>query len=306
MELTYKSNQEGNRMETSVYLIPYVDGDWEGWGPVDPLMNYGNPPADLNQIETNLRKLIPFMRDQVGGRVAFGAHTSTYCRDLFYREPILTLYRELTEGGGEIVLHPHEELVGTPPSVHAKGHIEAIINQKLNELGAAAIRPTAFRMALGAFDSCIPSILQSAGIHVDLTAAPGIDLWYLCAYWRDTPFSAYYLCPVDYTHIDCDHPRTEVLEIPWGNDGLGDSYLKNFLYIEAATLSENKRVWDVIVERAETLREPQFVYCLSHLSSMAYDDRTEKLVSFFLYAQSHGGLAVTPLEAKRAYDTLRS
>ena len=286
-----------------------MDGNWKWWGlGVDPVLEcarLGYPPPDIGEIEGNLRKAIQLMREQVSGRFCFGALTSTYCRDLFYSEPILSLYRRLIENGGEIAVHPHEELVGTAPLVHAKGHMEAIILQKRDELAAAGIQGTAFTMGLGAFDDCIPSILENAGIYVDLSASPGIDRWYWHAHWRNTSYSAYYLCPVHYTHVDCSHPKTKVLEIPWGNDGLGDNFSKNFLYVEAATLAENQRVWDAIVKRAETAGEPQFVYFKCHLSAMAEADHTQRLVNFLQYAQSHGGSAVAPSEAKKMYDRLR-
>jgi hypothetical protein len=182
--------------------------------------------------------------------------------------------------------------------------MEAIVSRKRDELVSAGIQPSAFRMALGAFDDAIPSILEQEGIYVDLSASPGLDRWYWNAYWRDTPYSAYYLCPVHYKHADCSHPKTKVLEIPMGNDGLGDSFSENFLYNEAGTLAKNQRVWDAIVQRAEAAGRPQFVYMICHLSTMAHPDIAETLTNLLQYAQSRGGLAVTPSEARRVFDSV--
>lgn len=273
---------------------------------MDPLNRCGNPPADAEKLEADLRRAIPFMREQVNGKFNLVPHSSTYCRDLTYREPFLSLYRTVVGNGGEIGVHTHEELVGTAPLVHLKRHMEAIILQKRDELVAAGIQPTAFRMGMWAFDDCIPSILEKAGIDVDLSAVPGLERWYWHAYWRNAPYSAYYLCSQDYTHVDCSHPKSKVLEIPLGSDGLGDTTSKNFLYIDAAPLAEIQRVWDAIIKRAESAREPQFVHALCNLFCMGRDDLMERLASFLQYAQSHGGVVVTPSEAKRTFDMLRS
>ena len=291
-------------MGASVYLVAYVDGNWDGWGPLDPMMDYGNPPAPVEEIEDNLRNAIPFMKDATDGKFIFGAHTSTYCRDLFYREPVVGLYREVVAGGGEICLHPHEEAIKVAPLVDSPGHMTAVIGQKRDELRAAGIQPTCFRMGLGAFNDQIPSLLENAGIHIDLSAAPGLDRWYWRADWRNTSYSAYYLCPVHYNDTECLHARTDVLEIPWGNDGLGGSFSENFLYNEAASLATNQRVWDAILARADKSGTAQFVYFLLHLSTMSHINARKKAAKFLRYVRSHDGELVTCTEARLTFDEL--
>ena len=184
--------------------------------------------------------------------------------------------------------------------------MQAIICQKRDELLAGGIRPTSFRMGLDAFDDCIPALLENAGIYVDLSAAPGVDRWYWRAGWRDTPLSAYYLCPVHYADVGCGHTKSQVLEIPWGNDGRGENFAENFLYNEASTLAVNERVWDEILRRADAVSAPQFVYSLLHLSTMSNTQEKQKFVKFLRYVQGHNGVVVTATEAKTAFDAFFS
>ena len=100
--------------DATVYFVPYLDGDWLGYGPLDADINYGLLPPDENEILGNLETAVPFMAECVGGKFVFGAHTGTYCREAFYSERALAFYRQFAANGGEIAVHPHEER--SPPA----------------------------------------------------------------------------------------------------------------------------------------------------------------------------------------------
>ena len=293
------------RTKASVYVVPHMDVAWEGFAPLDPLSGCSNPPPPLDKLESYLRRAILFAREELGGKFSVGPHSGTYCRELLYREPFVSLYREFVEDGAEIVVHLHEELVAHVPLVHAKEHMEAMILRRRDDLVAAGIQPTAFRTGYWAFDDCIPSILERAGFDVDLSGGPGLDLWYFQARWANAPYTAFYLDREDYTQADRPRSKSNVLEIPMGTDGIGNDLMKNYLYVEALTLAELKQIWDAIVRRAETAGEPQFVYFLCHSWGMDHPDVLEKLSGFVRYALSHAGVAVTPSEAKETYDGLQ-
>lgn len=287
-----------------VYFVPYLDGDWLGYGPLDPSLNYGLLPPNEAEIRRNFTTAIQFWKEHTGGKVVFGAHTGTYCRELFYREPMLGHYRSLVANGGELAVHPHEERVRTGHFIEDLDHMRFIISWKRQELISVGLTPTALRVPYNGYVAGLTSIAEDNELLVDLSGAPGCvnDLWR--ANWKDAPLSAYFLDYED-QRIGNAPPgrRSRVLEIPLGCDGL-DNGPKNYLFNEQIPLSELTRVWDAISQRGEA-EGTQIVYFLSHLHSMGDPELKDKCARFLIYAQEHGGVPLTPSEAYARYASLR-
>jgi len=286
-------------MTAAVYLVPYLDGDWLGYGPLDPGMDYGLLPPNEQEILANFETALGFWREHTGGKVVFGAHSGTYCRELFYGAPMIERYRALIAGGGEIAVHPHEERVRSGHFIDDLDHMRFIISWKRAQLQDAGIRPTALRIPYNGFVAGLTRIAEDNGLLVDLSGAPGFhrELWK--ADWRGAPASAWFL---DYEEPANGAPppgrRSRVLEVPLGGDGEG-----NYLYNEATPLDDLVRVWDAIAARAA--REgPQMVYLLSHLHAMGDPELKERLARFLGHAAAHGGSFLTPSEAYRLHPTL--
>lgn len=287
----------------SVYFVPYLDGDWLGFGPLDPSLNYGVLPPDEEEICRNLETALGFWRTHTSGKVVFGAHTGTYCREVFYREPVLSYYRSLLANGGEIAVHPHEERVRSGHFIEDLDHMRFVISWKRKELVAAGITPTALRVPYNGYVPGLTKIAEENELLVDLSGAPGFfnDLWK--ADWKGAPLSAYFLDYED-QRIGEARPgrRSRVLEIPLGCDGFG-SGVSNYLYNEQIPYDDLARVWDAIAKRARN-QGPQMVYFLVHLHSMGDPDLKDQCARFLGYVQEHGGVPLTPSEAYARYASL--
>jgi hypothetical protein len=269
--------------KTAVYLIPYLDGDWLGYGPLDPTIGYGLLPPNEDEIIRNLSRAVGFWSEHTGGRMVFGAHTGTYCRELFYREPALGYYRELSKNGGEIAVHPHEERVASAHCIDDLQHMRFIISWKRRELLDAGIKPTAFRLPYNGYVAGLTRILEENNLLVDLSAAPGFvnSLWR--ANWKGAPFSAYYLDYDDPSNGSTEFGnKSQVLEVPMGCDGAGAGP-QNYLFNEVLPVDHLIRIWDAIRRRAEK-NGAQMVYFLSHLHSMGDPELTDRCSRFLRYA----------------------
>ena len=174
-------------MRQQVYLVVYLDGDWLGYGPLSPELNYGAPPPNMDEVASNMENAIAFMKENVGGKFVFGAHTGSYCRDAFFREPMLSMYRQVVANGGEIAIHPHEEKKAEGNFFTDTAHMRQIVTSKCNELAAVGLKATSFRGAYNGYTPELTGILEENGILVDLSSAPGLEnpLW--TAHWKGAP-----------------------------------------------------------------------------------------------------------------------
>lgn len=290
-----------NASEPAVYLVPYMDGAWADYDPLSPEVGFSAPPFDLDEVTGNMTRALDLMDELAGGKFVFGVHTGVYCREAFYQEPLLSHYHELVRRGGELALHPHEEIVGEGTIVSSTRHMEKIITEKTAQLRAAGLEPSSYRGGYCAYAPAVTELLERVGIHVDLSAAPGQhnELW--SEYWEDASPSAYYLCRDDPFHGACEHTKSTVLEIPMGWDGAGSSWAENYLN-EDSTLDSMRRTWDRILERADRSGEPQVVYFMTHLFAVANETLLERCTGILRHAVANRGRIVTPTEAKAAVD----
>jgi len=287
--------------EPQVYLVAYLDGAWDGYDPLSSTLDFPVCSADPTDIGDNLRVALDLMADCVGGRFVFAAHTGVYCRELFYQEPMLSLYGRLLAQGGELAVHPHEELVGESTFVNSERHMRAIILEKAAQLTNAGIGATAYRGGYSAFAPRLTSVLEEAGISVELSATPGRENRRWGALWKDASPTAYYLCSQDAFHTSCDHAPSTVLEIPLGWDGEGTD-LDSYLWNESADLESMKRTWEKILARQESTGETQFVHTVAHLFSMDKPEFRERWAAFLTYAQDNGARVVTPSQARDEFN----
>lgn len=288
-------------MPTNLYLVVYMDGNWKSYDPLSP-PHFSLTLPDAGEIEANFRKALQVMRTSIDGKFVIGAHYGVYCRDVFYQEPLMSLWHQHIANGGEIALHPHEEIVAKRTFFQEKRHMEFVINSAYEILSEAGIRPTAFRGGYNAYSNHITPILESIGVGVDLSALPGLTKPEWDVYWANANTSAYYLCSKDFQHSDCQHPRSKVLEIPMATDGAGADLKMNYLYNEASTLENLCRVWNTVREASTPPGKPTIVHFLCHLHAMGDQGLRDRCVRFLEFASDNGASVVTPSQAKEIYD----
>lgn len=297
-------------MRSEVYFITMLDINFGHWGPLSPEENYESTPptnTELPRVAERLEGALELMRSMMGGKYVIAAHSSVYERTAFYREPFLSLYKRALKDGAEIAIHTHEEVAGMGTLINQRIHMREILVSLNRMLLDAGIRATAFHAGYSSYASYLTPLLEELGLLVELTGAPETDVYHWGAHWKGIPTSPFYLCPVDYTHVECEHQKSKVLEIPVGTDGKGGIWEKNHLIIE---VSENdatlKGIWDAILERGKSSGVPQMIHCKWHLNSMRDRDMGDRVKMFLEYALSNSGLPVTASEAKAKHDAMTS
>lgn len=290
-------------MPPSVLFVTNVDGD------PDPEDTPRNDPIVLEKYRT-MKKIID---EHANGRGAFCVQTSPMYRQRFFEAPFVEFWRSWTADGGELTLHPEEDLYCPPEDKRASGtyyedveRMQAVIQDAVAALAQADLTFTAYKNGYQAQTSAIAQSFKAAGIGIDLSCAPGIHWPEKLADWRKAPLSAFYM-----SSGSCEPARAgeadAVFQIPVGWDNqpsdtprrlLNTHYLVN----EFSTHEAMVLVWDEIVKRAE--REgPQIVSLLCHTYTMAdavYRDRLKQTLDYLV---SHGGEPVSPSEAKSRFDS---
>lgn len=288
-------------MDSNIYLVVYMDGNWRSYDPLNgPEYSLSRP--DVDEIVTNLQMAMDVMKSTVDGKFVIGAHNGVYCRDIFYQEPLIGLWKKHIAQGGEVALHPHEEIVGKGTIFQEKKHMEYVVLSAYQTLLNAGIQPTAFRGGYNAYSNHVTPILERIGVGVDLSALPGYQKPEWDAFWTEAPTSAYYLCSQDYQHGICDHPRSHVLEIPMGTDAKGNNLKRNYLYNEATELDNLCEVWQSIQEEVTNEGDHLLIHFLCHLHAMGDNALRERCIQFLKFAQYNAATIVTPSEAKEIFD----
>lgn len=292
-------------MSEPINLVPLVDVNWVQFAPMDPKKGYLAEPPPVEQCAREIERCVEEFENLSGGKVVYAVHSGTYCRRAFYEEPFLSYYRKAMTGGAEICLHTHEEIAGQGTRNAEQDHLKRIILDREADLKAAGIRPTSYRGGHFAYMSYLTPFLESRGIDIDFSAAPGFNQIGWDAVWINAPFSAFYLDRNDHLRPARPDTASTVLEIPLGADGRGTEPV-NYLYTDESTLEDLKRVWATIGGRAESSGQPQFVHLLFHSSSMGRPDVLERFRRFMDHVARSGARFCNPSEAKRRHDAALS
>jgi len=292
-------------MKTQVYFVPLVDVSWLNLGPLNPRKNFRADPPPLDLCLQEAEGIIDLMGELFGGKFVFAVYTGTYCRDKFNEEPFLTTWRRAVTQGGEIVLHTHEEIAAVGTRNGEKEHMTEVIRRQFANLKTGGINPIGFRGGLYGYANFLTPLLEELGLNIDFSAAPGINKKDREAVWTGIPCSAFYLCPIDKTHSNCQHSLSNILEIPIGTDGKGTEN-ENYHYIDydLSTLETATGTWDIVRQRAFDTGEPQFIHTLFHTFSMSNPVMIERYQRFADYILVNGGQPVKGTEAKKIYDQL--
>jgi hypothetical protein len=293
--------------DTNVYFVVNIDSD------PDP----ENTPPDDDAVMEKYRIMKQIVDERVDGKGTICVQTSPMYRDRFFESHFLTFWRTWVRDGGDLTLHPEEDLYSTPETRFPNGsyygdaaHMDAVIRPKAELMKAEGLSFAAYKGGYHGLTMDIVRILETVGIPIDMTCAPGIDWLEKLAAWGDAPTSAYYMSSETCGEAAAPGTSSPVFEIPFGWDGESSDTSRrllnrHYLVNEFSNYQDLCRVWDRIVERAETLGEPQIVSFLCHTYAMQDDKLRRQLSDILSHMVREGGIPVTATQAKNIYDNSR-
>jgi hypothetical protein len=287
-------------MTPEVYFVVGVDSD-------PKRSPFGTRDDDVLQKYTTAFDLL---KRSVGGKSIICVHTSPLYRERFFRPPFIHFWETWVRGGGELMLHPEEDLYPLPGSVKNETYyknppyMEGVIKEKVDFMKKRELPFAGFRGAFFGLTGEIVGILIKVGIEIDLSCAPGIVRPGKAADWSEAPASGYYLSQQFYRRARPGRVKRGIFEIPLGWDGQGTNVTENYLFHERSTYKKMSRVWNAIVKRGKQVGAHQFVGFLCHTHSMGNTRLRNQCEDILNYMREEGGIPVTASEAKRLYDNL--
>lgn len=292
-------------MQPNVYLVVNVDSD------PDPVGVY----QDDASLLAKYRRLKEILARHAGGTGAWTVLTGPICRDRFFEAPFVDFWRELGDGGVDLVLHAEEDLYGPPPGRPAGSctyydiaHMRPIILGKAEAMRGLGIPFAAHRGGYHGFTPEIGRAMKEAGIGIDLSCAPGIVWPEKAAAWGDAPLSAYYMSGEQPTRVAGPREEAPLFEIPWAWDGVAPGTSRrfvvgeNYMINEFSTLPAMRRVWDAVAKRVRGDSAPQIVSMICHTYTMDRSEYEDRLTGILDYVAGYGARFVTPRNAKRIFD----
>jgi hypothetical protein len=288
-------------MKPEVYFVVGVDAD-------PKRSSFGANDDDLMEKYSTAFALL---KRAVGSKSIICVHTSPLYRDRFFRPPFIHFWEDWVGQGGELMLHPEEDLYPLPEGPIKDGtyykdsrYMERILKEKIEFMREKGLPCAAFRGAFFGLTEQIVGALTRLGVEIDLSCAPGIVLPERAADWADAPASGYYMSRKSYRRPTRSPGGKAVFEIPLGWDGQGKDLTENYLFHERSTLKKMSGVWNAIVKRSEQTGSPQFVGFLCHTFSMGNARLRTQCENILSYMQEHGGIPVSASEGKKLYHKL--
>lgn len=303
------NQQHSVTVAPKAYLVVNVDTD------PDPVSVYQDDASILAKY-ARMRQIID---RHVGGAAAYCVLTGPVCRSRFFEAPFLDVWRAAKEAGGDLVLHPEEDLYGPPPdkqgdrsSYENIAHMEPIILGKAADMREHGLAFAAYRGGYHGFTPAIGRVVKKAGIPIDLSCAPRIVWPEKAAAWANAPLSAYYMSAETCDQRAASGDSDALFEIPFAWDGtvpgtsrrfvIGENYIIN----EFSNFPAMTRVWDAIIGRRDATNRTQIVSMVCHTFSMGQETFERQLADILSYVVEHGGHPVTPTQAKKIYDAERA
>ena len=286
-------------MTAAVYFVVVVDGD----------PNQTSIGGNDRYLMDRYRITQELICNHIEGKGTICVHTSPRYRKRFFCSPYVEFWQTWIDNGGELILHPEEDVYFTPDSkqnddsyYNDPQHMEEIINAKTEEMKENKLDFSAFRSAFFGMTDDIASSLKKAGVTIDVSSAPGYVLPETAANWSNAPPSGYYMSDYSYRKSSRKPEKDTVFEIPLGWDGRGTDLSRNYLLHERSTYMKLCKVWDAIVKRSKHEECPQFINFLCHTSSMRNARLRNQCENILSYMKDNNGTPVTAREAKRIYD----
>ncbi len=293
-------------MGNPVYVSYLIDCNWHGFSPLKPSSVFADvgytvgTPEKIRILE-DINTALGLVERSLGGKCNWSILSHPDQRYLLYREPFLDCWREAVRQGGELSLHPHEDIPREGSRIKETGYMRAVLEDLKNVMAREGLSPNSFRSGYFGRNDELPAVLAELGLAVDFSSAPGYKEPSVEADWVGAPPSGGFIRAGDaasYGPGDVD--EAGVFMIPLGWDGAGGTFTENYLFNEAAELDTLLSVYAAIRRRAET-EGPQFVQYLFHLSAMNEPRFTERVADFVGHLVQNGGVIVTGSEASEVF-----
>lgn len=252
-------------------------GGTRGFYPASPRTD----PPD----EALMRKRFAAIREVVcgeaGGDAVVTVHTSPRFRSTFLRDPYAGILRDMVAAGVVLALHPHEDRADGSTLYDDPAHLRDVIAHGMLAAREAWLSLSVFRSGGFAFHPCLPGLLATHGITLDLSAAPALADVERHAVWSEDAWRE------DWVLGDA---RAAVRSVPIGWDGAGASMDRNYLYNEKHDLPSLCRIWDALCARGD---RPRAVNFLTHGFGLVEDRWRRQAEGFLRHVRANGGRVVS-------------
>lgn len=294
-------------MKADVYIVFAVDCCWHGYSALRPAGYFSDEAyslgnADESEVCRDVEITLDLSRRALGGKLSWAPHSSPAHRYFLYADPFTDYWREAERLGGEISVHPHEDIPGERSRIRETEHMRAVIEDLLNVLTQAGCVPKSFRPGYFGRNDELAGVLEDLNLLVDYSAAPGRRDELVGCDWRGASPSGGFLPRASAAEYGSPGENaSKVFEIPLAWDGKGDQLKENYLFNELSTLDRLKAVYSVLRGRTRAEGAPQFVHFLLHSSAMTRSQFREQVADFAYHVLENGGALVTGAEAREIY-----
>ncbi len=294
-------------MKTEVYVVFAVDCCWHGYSGLRAAGFFSNEAyslgnADEKEVIRDIEITLELSDRALGGKLSWAPHSSPAHRYFLYSDPFFDYWREVERQGGEISVHPHEDIPGERSRIRETGHMRIVIEDLLNVLTQAGCAPKSFRPGYFGRNDELAGVLEELDLLVDYSAAPGRHDDFVGCDWRGAPLSGGFLSHGSAAEFGSPgKDRSKVFEIPLAWDGKGDKFEENYLFNELSTLEKLKTVFSTLQQRTRSEGAPQFVHFLFHSSAMTKSLFREQVADLAGHILENEGKLVTGAEARKIY-----
>ena len=291
-------------MTSKVLFVVNIDGD------PDPETTPPDNPAVM--LKYAIMKRI--VDDHAGGKGSFCVQTSPMYRRRFFESPFIDFWHEWVKGGGDLALHPEEDLYCRPEERLPMGtyyedgeRMGEVIADGVASLAGLGLTFAAYKNGYQAQTLAMARHMKAAGIGIDLSCAPGLFWPEKLADWRMAPLTAFHMSSDRLGEPASADEADPLFAIPVGWSGLPSdtaNRLLNTQYLvnEFSNYEAITAVWDAVARRADEEGRTQIVSFLCHTYTMAETVYSDRLKRSLDYMVRNGGEAVSPSEARRRFE----
>ncbi|MBN1527136.1 MAG: hypothetical protein JW919_06115 [Candidatus Omnitrophica bacterium] len=210
-----------------LYLVFTVDGDWKEY--FDVKLSPEKRQPDVKRMQDLIEREMEAAARCLEGRFVHFIHASPCAGNFFLKEPFVASWRLITQGGGDIGVHCHEDLPYSEYYFEDTPRMKKAISAQVTALRGLGLEPCAYRGGFLAFSHTLIPVLEENGLYFDFSCEPGRHLVHngkVVSDWRGAPGSLYRMSYADHRK----EGDSSVYEIPMGVSA------GSYLYFEKSDL----------------------------------------------------------------------